>query len=357
MGMTSSINGNTVTKATLWRSDWGTWYADVETDKPVALAGAAALVLADLTLSGTVLSGGAFSDRSRFRVVGGAGGWGKIIPAKSYSNDVGVKVSQVVSDAASACGETVQLTTTDKVGRSWTYDDDGPAVRVLERVARGAWYVDEAGITKLGKRPRTTLTEKVTVQNVDVARSIVSVASDKIAALAPGVTVEGIEAIDCIHELTDKSVRTTLYGKRGTSGSRAHRAFTALLDLLDPDRKFRGLFEYRVVQQDGDTLDLQIVRKSTGMPDLRRVPVRPGTPGCSAEFTPGSRVVVGFVDSSPSGAFVLAGDEVGSAGFLPLELKLDATTFVKLGAGIKPVGVFGDVGNPTIATTQTKVLA
>lgn len=351
-----SVNGNRVTSATCWRSDWGRWYVDVETDKAVALSGTAELVLSDLTLKGTILSGGTFADRARYHIIGGAG-WSKEVASKSYANDAGVKVSRVVSDIAQLCGETFDSSgVSGDVGKACAFDK-GPAFRILERVAPSAWYVDELGVTHLGKRPRTKITEKLAILSVDRAASIVQIASDKIAQLAPGATVEGIEAIDVVHSITEKATRTTFYGARGATGSRHLRAFRAILDIVDPGRRFRGLYEYRVVAQVGDLLDLQIVRSSTGMPDLRRVPVRPGVPGCSADFVPGSRVIVGFSDESQSGAFVIAGDEVGAAGFLPTVLKIDAVTTVRLGLGVLPIGRTGDPGNPAIAATQTKVLA
>jgi hypothetical protein len=355
MGLTSTLNGNTVTTARVTRHDWGLWYADVALDKPVALSGAVELVVSDLKLRGTIVAGGAFRDRAAYKIVAGGGGWGKNIKRRSYANDAGVKVSQIIADAAQECGETVADITNDKPDASFVREAE-IASRVLQRLSPSNWYVDELGITRLGKRARTTLNAVVAVQSVDRAAGVVSVASDAIAALAPGVTVEGIEALDVEHRIDDKMIRTTLWGKQGATLSRRASLLQTILGQLDPGRKFRGMYDYRVIQHTGDRLDLQAVRVSSGMPDLQRVPVRPGVPGCTAEFTPGSRVVVAFTDESASGAFVIAGDEVGSAGFLPLNLSIDATLLVKLGAGIKPIGAAGDPGNPAIVASQFKVL-
>ena len=85
---------------------------------------------------------------------------------------------------------------------------------------------------------------------------------------------------------------------------------------------FRGVFEYRVVTQSGERLNLQPVRVSLGMPDLQRVYVRPGVPGVKAMHTLGSRVLVGFVDQDEGNPAVLAFEDAEGSGFIPLSLSL-----------------------------------
>ena len=58
------------------------------------------------------------------------------------------------------------------------------------------------------------------------------------------------------------------------------------------------------------------------MPDLQRVRVRPGVPGCSADWPLGSMVLVAFVDGLPSRPVVVAGDDPESPGFAPDRLTL-----------------------------------
>lgn len=117
-------------------------------------------------------------------------------------------------------------------------------------------------------------------------------------------------------------MRTTVYLARDASGSREVEAFRRLLDALDPSRMFRGLSEYRIVSQSGERFDLQIVRRSTGMPDLRSVRARPGIAGVRADATLGARVLVGFVDSDASRPVVLAWEDAEGGGFAPARLDL-----------------------------------
>jgi hypothetical protein len=316
----STLNGNKITSARVTLPEWGCWYADVSIDGEVALTGRVSLVVADLTLSGTVLSGGAAIGRSSFRIVGGAGGWGKALLKKSYANDAGVKISTILGDAASEAGETIAITADDRVGPAWTRAA-GPAVDSLNSVAERAWYVDEVGTTRLGKRVSSTLGTNVTrVVPVDRARGKVVLAAESIAKVLPGVVVDGMAAVDVVHELTPGGgLRSTVWGAQVASPI---DALGSLLRQLDPDRAFRGLTEYRVVTLEGARLNLQPVRVSSGMPDLRRVPVWPGVGGCQSTPTLGTRVLVGFIDSDQARPFVAAFEDEDGEGFVPVLLSL-----------------------------------
>lgn len=359
MGL-STLAGHRVTHATATLPAWGRWYASANLDGEHTLSGRVELKMADLTLSGTVLSGGPDKGRSSYRIVGGAGGWGRTIPDESYDDDAGVKTSTVLGDAAAAVGETLDtstLSSSDRQGPRYTRPE-GPASALLERHASKAWYVGEDGTTRLGRRAASTLPPKVTHGPVDRARRTVTLASESIAAILPGLVVDGLEAVDVVHELTPSGLRSTVWGAISGRADRAVEAIRAIVDQLDPFRKFRGVTEYRVVTQTGDLLDLQPVLSSLGMPDLPRVPMRPGVSGCRSDVMLGSTVLVGFVNSDPSRPYVAAFEGADGAGFTPLLTEIDASTFVKLGAGAKPAIAAGDLagGIWPCVPTQVKVV-
>ncbi len=323
----ATLAGHRVTSARVNVPAWGAWYADVSVDGEVSLTGAVVLVVADATFRGAVLSGGASKGRSDFRIVGGAAGWGKTIPARSYANDAGVKLSTVLGDAASLVGETIDLgaRADERIGPAYVRPE-GPASRVLEELASSAWYIGEDGVTHLGRRAAGVLPAGVTHGVVDVARGTVTLASEAIAAITPGLVVDGLAVVDVLHILDTKTgLRSTVWGKHGGS-SRRLEAWRTLSDQLDPDRRFRGVTEYRVVAQTGERYDLQAVRVSTGMPDLRRVPAWPGVAGVRADVVLGSRVLVGFADSDPARPVVLGFEDADGEGFLPLHLDLAGST-------------------------------
>lgn len=356
MGL-STLQGHTVTSATVTRPKWGIWYADAAIDSEETLVGRVTLKVGDLSLSGTILGGGPSKGRSRYSIVGGAGGWGRSIPKESYEDDAGVKVSTILGDAAAAVGESIDATAigSARVGPRYARPE-GAASAVLERYAPSGWYVGEDGVTRLGTRGTSTLPAKAVIGPIDKARRTVSIASEEISAIQPGIVVEGIEAIDVVHDLAPSGLRTTLWGTRGgVETSRFAETVRTLLDQLDPYRKFRGVTEYRVINQVGDYLNLQPVLASLGMPDLPRVSMRPGVSGCRSDVMLGSFVLVGFVNSDPSRPYVSAFAGADGEGFVPLLTEIDAATFVKLADGLRMVAATGDLAGgilPIVGTTR-----
>lgn len=320
----ATLAGHRITDARAQIPAWGAWYVDATLDGEHTLAGSVEVVLADLRLRGTVIAGGPAKGRSFYRVVAGGGGWGKTLAAKSYATDLGVKVSTIIGDAAREAGETFDTpATVETVGPAFARKR-GPAGRVLEQLAPGAWYIDEAGVTRLGARASSTLDARVPrVSQVDKARGKVVLAPTSLATLLPGIVVDGLAAVDVCHEVSaKKGIRTTIYGSIQGSRSRRLAAFRALLEQLDPSRAFRGVTEYRVVLKRGKRWDLQPVRVSTGMPTLQRVKVWPGVAGAEADLQLGSRVLVGFIEGEPARPVVLAFEDAEGEGFVPTTLTL-----------------------------------
>lgn len=323
--MSSFLNDIRITSARLNIPAWGVPYAEVKLDGEHELSGAVTLKLEDLTIVGTVISGGSDHGRSQYRIAGGKAGWGKTIPAKSYADDLGVKLSKILNDAATAAGETIDQSTisASRIGPAWVREN-APAGRVLEALAPANWYIDESGTTKMGRRPATQWSGKAAFQPIDRARGSVMFAPESLATLLPGAIVENIEAVDVLHEVSAEGVRTTIWGTDRSETSRMLSVQRETIAALFPTLRFGGVFEYRIVQQTGERLDLQAVRVSAKMPDLLRVPVRPGVPGCRADHKLGSRVLVAFIDSDPSRPVVVGFEDADGSGFRPDALTLQA---------------------------------
>ncbi len=318
MGLTS-LNGIRATSARITIPAWGRWYAEVQLDGEHTITGAATLTLADATFVGTVLSGGPALGRSAYRIVAGAGGWGRDVPGKSYADDAGSKVATVVTDAARAVGET--MATVDPTLRTAPnfVRSEGHAAAVLDLVAPRAWYVDEAGVTRLGARTAGSVVGKVTeIKPIDKARQRVTLAADSIATILPGLVYKTITAVDVQHEISaDGGLRSTIWGGPGVLDELGQ-----LLGALDPDRPYRGVTEYRVDTQSGKRWNLQPLRASSGMPYLKLVPVRPGVAGCEADLALGSFVGVMFMDADKDRPFIACFDDADSERFVPTSLAL-----------------------------------
>lgn len=360
MGLTAfTLAGHTATDASITIPAWGVSYADVSLDGELTLTGRVTLVVADLTLQATVLAGGPAQGRSFYRLVAGAGGWGKTIPRKSYSNDLGVKLSTVLGDAAAAVGETLDLTSFDtstRLGPQFVRPE-GPACRVLELVSPSAWYVREDGVTRLGARPSSTLAATAArTSQLDLARGTLTLASETIAGILPGLTVDGLTALDVEHEASAKGgLRSRIWGKQGGEGSRRLAAYRAIVDQIDPNRKFRGLAEYRVGIQDGDRLTMQAVRVSSGMPDLARVVMRPGISGASSTVQLGCRVLVGFVDADPARPVVVSFEEAEGLGWKPVSTLIDASGDLGLGVTASLVEIGSNSPSVTVGATPEAI--
>ena len=321
---TATLAGHVAIRASLHIPAWGVPWADVELGTAVTISGATTLVIADLTLACTVVSGGPSGGRSRYRIAGGAAGWGTELPALGYATDLGVKVSTVVEDAARLAGETLDASTvpTTRVGPHYVRAE-GPAARVLEQLVPEAWYVGGDGVTRLGRRAAVALSVSAVRGTFDIARSTVTLAASSIATILPGVIVDGIEAVDVLHEVdAECGLRSTIWGTGSNGTSRRISAMRKLVESMLPDYLYRGLTEYRVVTQEGERLNLQPVRVSLGMPSLRRVKVRPGLPGCRADIALGSLVLVGFVNADAARPVVVSFEDAESPGFLPSILEL-----------------------------------
>lgn len=338
----ATLNGNRVTSARCYIPCWGASFHEVALDGEVTLTGSVTLVVADLTIACTVLSGGPAAGRSFYWLVAGAAGWGTPIASRSYANDAGVKISLVLADLAVDSGETFDATTIDQkatVGVAWTRPADIGA-RVLELLFPGGWYVGEDGKTRIGSRPTSALTGAVTqVSQVDLARSTVTIASESIAGILPGLKAYGLTTVDVEHEISaEGGLRTTLWGAHAAGLSRRLVALRAIVDQFNPGRKFASIWEYRVVTITGNRLNLQPVLVSTGMPWLQRVPMRPGIPGAVGKPALGSRVLVGFVNCDPSRPAVLAFEDADSSGFVPTTMSIQGISVAVAPAGTVALG-------------------
>jgi hypothetical protein len=313
--MSVTLNNIPVTSAKVFLPAWGVWWADVEVAEPDELSGAATLVIEDQTFIGTITSGGPLYGRGRYRVAGGAGRWGEEVPAKSYNNDAGVKASLVIQDAASTVGETVESPPDTRLGTHYARAN-APASDALHLAAPDAWYVDRDGVTRFGARSEYDYAGDGTIRLVDASQGIVEIATDEIADILPGVTAGGVTASDIEIDVTPGAIRVRLYSRRMAD------VWRQLSDRLFPGLRYSGTYEYRVVSQSSERLNLQTVRVSSGLPDLSRVPVRPGVPGFRATWKKGSFCLVSFVNADPGRPVVVGGDAPDSPGWVPDEVSL-----------------------------------
>jgi hypothetical protein len=330
---TATLQGHRVTTAKISIPAWGLWWAECEIDEEATLTGSVQLVAADQTFVGTIMSGGPSKGSSSYRIAGGFGGWGKLLPAKPYNNDAQVKLATVIGDSAREAGETIDASTLAGTVGPHFVRLAAPASWILNELMTDSWYVGVDGVTRFGKRAVTTLTSEATRGKLDLARGTQDLSVTSIVQLVPGVTVDGREAVDVEIRLNKKGIEATIWFSGIAGSSRRLAAFRRMLDQLHPWAKFLGVWEYRIVTQEGNRLNLQPVRASLGMPDLRRVKVRPGVPGWSHDHAIGSLCLVTFVNADPGRPVVVSFDDAESPGFAPDESTLETDElFLECGA-------------------------
>ncbi len=295
---------------------WGRLWADVELAEAETLEGTIDLVLADMTQQVTIVSGGVVDGLARYRCVAGRGGWGKPLPKKGYNNDAGVRSATIIRDAASSCGEAVGMLPTTAHGPHYARVAGEPASAVLNFAAPNAWYIDLAGVTQFGARPAATYTGDGARVRTDLAVGVIELDVNEVGNLAPGVTIDGHgPATDIEFDLDATRLRVRAYFARQLD--RRLAAFKAIFDALYPTLKYRGSWEFRVVTQNGERLNLQPARVASGMPDLSNVPVRPGVAGWRSDVALGELVLVAFADGDPTRPQVFAHDHADSPSWLP----------------------------------------
>jgi hypothetical protein len=173
------------------------------------------LLFADLSLSGHVVPnhGGTFAGASHYWLAGGAGGWRKLVKARGYRNDAGVKLSVVVVDLARDTGETIAPGYTDRILGGGFERPEQEASATLRLLSPDAWYVGEDGKTRIGRRAASTLdvpAEHVLRRRPD--RSFALLALDKLAGLAPEATAAGMTIARVVHTLGGAQLRSRIWG-------------------------------------------------------------------------------------------------------------------------------------------------
>src|SRR4051812_24746414 len=104
-----TCNGAPLEKLTIHVPGIGPWFAELSfVDEAASVQdGAVVLRVGAAEFRGTLTpsADGSFALRRQSLVTAGAGGWGKLLAARGYRNDAGVKASQVAGDAARDAGE------------------------------------------------------------------------------------------------------------------------------------------------------------------------------------------------------------------------------------------------------------
>jgi hypothetical protein len=300
-----TLNGTPVTSLTVLLPRIGAWTADVELDDATAPTSRVVIAVAGvLSLSGTVARGGAELERWRGRIVGGAGGLKREVPAVSQQ---GSTLALALADVLRAAGERLASNVVDLSAAAplW-HRIAAPAALAVGDVARAAgcaWRVLPDGSVWVGRETWPEVAPDVDVIDWRPELGRLELAGDVLGIL-PGQTLRAradlAVRVGCVeHRATADALRTVVLvepeeRERGRLVDAVSRLVAALTRRLD----YQALYPSTVVTQREDgTLDLH--PDDPRVPDCRGVPIR-GLPGVRVTVPDGARVLLTYEGGSPA---------------------------------------------------------
>ena len=148
--------------------------------------------------------------------------------------------------------------------------------------------------------------------------------------------------------------------------SRLVRALRGIVAAITAQTRCHVPVRYRVVSQTVDRYNLQAVSKAAGWPDILPCAVMAGAAGYKANLTPGSIVLVQFIEGDETQPMITHFEQPGQPGFVPVAIKIGADSgpaaaaarvgdqvTVFFPAGIPLTGTVS--GNPFVGTFTTPV--
>lgn len=359
------IGGHGIAAATVHIPGTGPWFAELDFEADPDVSGKVTLVLGELELVGTVDAAhdGTHGLQRRTRIVAGGGGWAKLLAAKHYHNDAGVRARTVAEDAAREAGETLGETfapAAERVGNDYVRQS-GPASRVLEDVIGAVpWWVDFDGATHAGSRAEAEADAgSYEVLEFSPAERRVELAVDDLRAIGIGsILSERLDAPQTVREL-ELDVRQGAVRIRAWTGGEAG-ARGRLHDLIRTvvaraiDGKLFGRWRYRVSKISGDRLELQAVRGAAGLPDLLPISMWPGVAGVHVEPAIGAEVLVEFIEGDRTMPIVTHFAGKDGVGWTPSKLIASASTSIKIGsASANEAAIKGDANKTAFDNFRT----
>lgn len=295
--MTATANGRDISAATIIMARVGAWSAEVIVDDETALTGRVTLEIDGQTFLGSVVRSGVFAGRVSARIVGGAGGLKKKLPAKSYSN--GPSCQQVLGDILRESSETLAGSSSSAVLATrfarWHREEDTArhAIEAVAEKTEADWRVLADGTIWFGTDSYPEQKLEHDVVDEDWARGVITIDPAK-PELRPGVTFLGLPVEEVRHYLTTHGLRTEASAE--SLAGHYRRLMGEAYRRIDYSRMYPG----KVTRQNADgsiqvVLDDALVKS----PGLDHVPIRGGLPG-SVKVSGGTRCHIGFEAGDPS---------------------------------------------------------
>lgn len=183
----ATLNGESVLRAQLTVPLLGAWVLDVETDTDRAITGRVPFVSGGMTWSGTVVRGGVEAGTWRGRLVGGANGLGRVLPARAYRS---VTARSIAEGIATEAGEQLADVALDTILTNWTRPGLSGAelLKLLVNYLGLGWRVQPGGAVWIGSESWPLDAGEWEELGRDPQRGLVTLAIDA-PTLLPGATL------------------------------------------------------------------------------------------------------------------------------------------------------------------------
>ncbi len=302
----ATVAGKRAVSVRLLTGNVGPWFAECELEVDAPLSGQVTIEINGTRFVGSVdeSSNGVFEGSRKVRVLAGGGGWARSVTARNYHNDARIKARTVADDAARAIGETIGdfVPAAERIGVDYVRQV-GPASRVLEDVIGGIpWWVGYDGVTRVGMRSSSeAAVGSYDVLAYDPMSRCVTLGVVDVGAIQVGSilskTLGGPQTVRELEIVADAEDLRVMAWCGGSATGAGHLAeLMRSIVQRTSDGRIWGKYRYRVVRMSTERVELQAVRKAAGLPDVMPVSMWPGVAGAHAELTPGSEVIVEFIE-------------------------------------------------------------
>ncbi len=344
MSFFSSCAGLQIVSGSLLIPKVGAWTADLELAGTGAVGSKVAIVIGNLTLTGTAIRAEAYGGQTKARLVGGAGGWRGSCPAQGYGSSSGVQLSTILGDAAQAVGETVNVANDTTIGNGYarvafaTSDAGDVLWHMIDLGFIPAWYVDASGTTQVQDWPASTVTTPFTVTAQHTDKGVVEIATEDYASWMPGVSftapqLSGTFTSAGVHYVWDPGGKFRFEVFTQTSatdtGDRVLGPIQQVILKETAPARMYGRYQYTTSNPSSSTIDATPKNTKLGLPDLQNVPLKISgsskvTPAsgvdCTIEFEDGFIPICSWVDQTPTEVDVASG--TNPAGYLGAQVQV-----------------------------------
>lgn len=330
----TTINGVSVIRGTIDMELVGVWIADLEIDQPDGTGfGAGTKVTiktGSISLVGTVVPNrtGDFLDAVHVRVFGGGAGMAKQATARAFVQP-GAFVRDVVNALVTNGGETLSSTAdptflaTNLTAWSIEQGTVTQGLRALLDIKAPTfnWRILSDGTLWMGTETWPAASGTFDILTQDPKENSYELGVET-PFIVPGQSLSGVGNVNCVvHTIDHSKIRShVLVDIPGEErGIRGDVAGIVAQEMSHID--YLGLYECKVVTQSADLTTVDIQPSNAKFAGLQRVPLRLGLPGVTAQFAPGAKVLLGWMEGDPSKPYaaLFAGGEtllaltVGSA--------------------------------------------